>query len=61
MFLAWGWSHAFDRLWFYLGVAVTAYFLWRAFQQWKEGIIFQPEDQPRGETRRADDPQRLTK
>jgi threonine/homoserine/homoserine lactone efflux protein len=54
MFLAWGWSHGFDRLWFYLGLVGAVYFLWRAFQQWKEGIAYPTDEQTRAEPEQSE-------
>jgi hypothetical protein len=32
------WSHLFVKVWIYAGLVLTAYFLVRAFLEWKAGV-----------------------
>jgi putative Ca2+/H+ antiporter (TMEM165/GDT1 family) len=39
------WSHIFVKVWFYVGLAATVYFMVRAFVDWKTEVEANLEDQ----------------
>ena len=38
LMIVYNWPHLLARIWFYVGLAVSLYAVWRAFSDWRAGL-----------------------